>query len=953
MNRLFKGVLFVSSITIIGVTSAIGGLGIVAYKYTAQDIITQMEQRANNVHLALADRLSSNDFELINTPDDMSSDAYKRVHEILNSIQISSGLKYLYTVKITPKGKYIFVVDGLNFSDGNFEKVGNPIYEEDLEDISDAMRGEIKISTSIKNSISGLATTAYYPIKNHGRADIIGVLAMQFDMTDANARLENIAQTSIIIGFFLNFVALLIVLALFIRAQRHMLSKLSLSTKLAKDSSSILSELAINSNDGIFVLSLDEDKMLVCNAEFKRIYGVEDNLALDFERFLRLSDRQMLPGEYHDLCAKLKNLSGSPDKSIATVFHINNETRKISFTVKAVFKERITATDERILIITVTDITSQKQEANTFAFERGLFKDALISSSSTVALLDLTYGYLKQEDILKSSEYSSLIFKELKTPTLIDEILGDFVRKTKPLSHNNSMRVESSVASLMGIWDQGIKHFANRFCLMEANVNFSLLLLFGKNEINGHIYVCFMTHDVSKGRLQDLEKDQRKVEVVGQNIDTTFMIPAYSKEFLIRIYQEACSPVVTILNLLHLCNGELNDVTVQAKYHKLIEFSALKSLSFLNNIIYMRQIKINDVKLRYQPVDIIKLMHECCDIIKFEAERHNITCILNIDGEFKYPVVYASREHLRQVILNLAENAFDNNKENGLIIFELHAEKELDAEFQTVRFVIKDTGTGMSEEYLQDILVHSNKHINTSALRGFGLPVVQGLLEAMDTQLRLISEQGDGVTAEFILSLRGVKTSNNSTEVPKGQFLQGKRIVIGENNVILTEVMTNIFAKTGAQISIYPNGTALAEDLAGREDENCDLVILEEFMPICNGLETIALIRQGHSISKTISQVPILLITPKCYEEEQLNTLGITDIIYKPVNADLFLYKVNLLCNRQKEMYNDSVTKAYRNAHAGFGIPGHRIINLKTPVTWGPAHKRAHKTTKKNTNTPN
>ena len=148
----------------------------------------------------------------------------------------------------------------------------------------------------------------------------------------------------------------------------------------------------------------------------------------------------------------------------------------------------------------------------------------------------------------------------------------------------------------------------------------------------------------------------------------------FSPSFIERVLQEVNSPLNGLLNMLELVEHSHINPEQFSQICGIMKQTTNRVLNFVNNTVYIDQIKSNSVKLSREPVDIVALFKECVNTIQPRAQRQNITCIFNNEANLKYPIVYASRHHLRQIIMNLAENALNYNKENGLIIFELHSE---------------------------------------------------------------------------------------------------------------------------------------------------------------------------------------------------------------------------------------------------------------------------------------
>ena len=955
MKRLHYSAIFVSTVTILGISSLVGVVGYLQHEFTLNQEMHEVEKQALNVRQAIIDNFKAEDFAEINTKEDMDKPIYPAMQKLLNTIRISAGLRYLYTAKINSLGEYIYVIDGLDYNASDFAKPGTPIEKELYEYMRAGLRGEVMISDHIMDTEWGPVVTAYYPISVPGQSEVLGILCMEFDMTVLQQNLQKSVLTTIAIGVCSNILGLSLVLFFFMRNRKRIVTKMKQTERQADESASVLLHMTERSGVGIFALSLDEDRVLICNQEFKRIYGITDDESFNFERFLRFSDRLMPPSEYRELCEKIRNLDSAPSDDIKYEYHLQPEGTQNYIAINGIFRHVITTSGERILVISAIDVTEQNLKININNFERGMFKEALIASSSTAVLVDLHSGKIEKSSVFKASPYTQSFFQSSDFPIDLDAFLDKFCRETQPLEVTNGIRAEASVSSLLGAWKRGVTNITRRYTYVKEQVNFTLLILFSENKNDGHVYVCMMTHSLSK-----TAEEPSKLSANGNAATENCMVnkSIFSPNFTERVFQEINSPLNGLLNMLELV--EHSHVTPQqfSQTCDTMKHTANRIVNFVNNTIYIEQIKSNSVILSRELVDIVALFKECVNTIQPRAQRQNITCIFNNEANLKYPMVYASRHHLHQIIMNLAENALNYNKENGLIIFELHSEDSAEPNMQSCRFTIKDTGNGMSEEFMEHIFEggeDSESELSAKGIIGLGLPVVRGLLAAMHGHLRLVSPPGDGAIAEFTLSFEGALNKEIQINPATSYPLKGLSILLAEDNMLGAEILSYMLNNAGAKVKVCANGSAALEAFHESSVGDFDLVLTEIKMPVMDGLlEARSIRNSGHAQHNSI---PIIALTSSASSSalQKLEKMGINDYLVKPVECTYLIQKLSYwaqhkadeVTNKQDAKNSSSATALDPKNDPGFTEEGHRVVNFEAPLTWEPKKKKAPKKTRK------
>ncbi|MCP4693303.1 MAG: response regulator, partial [Desulfobacterales bacterium] len=212
--------------------------------------------------------------------------------------------------------------------------------------------------------------------------------------------------------------------------------------------------------------------------------------------------------------------------------------------------------------------------------------------------------------------------------------------------------------------------------------------------------------------------------------------------------------------------------------------------------------------------------------------------------------------------------------------------EEFDHEM-TLRFIVRDTGIGMSEEQVAR-LFQPFQQADESITRkyggtGLGLAISKRLVEIMGGELRVESEPGMGTRIAFTARLgksdreAPIRVETVSRSRVK-ELLAGRRILLVEDNNINLQVARELIEQIGVRIQTAGNGERAVE-LAERERFDC--ILMDLHMPVMDGLTAAREIRKGDAPP----DLPIIAMTASAMtgDREQCLAAGMNDHIAKPI----------------------------------------------------------------------
>jgi signal transduction histidine kinase/CheY-like chemotaxis protein len=382
--------------------------------------------------------------------------------------------------------------------------------------------------------------------------------------------------------------------------------------------------------------------------------------------------------------------------------------------------------------------------------------------------------------------------------------------------------------------------------------------------------------------------EERTIELSSANASLS-RAAKMKDEFMASMSHELRTPLAGILGLSEALAsqvyGEINDRQKNAINQ--IHQSGDMLLKTINDIIDLSRIQTNQIELDKNPFEIENLCQSCIRLIKLQAIRKNISVSTNIEKPGL--IVRSDERRLKQILVNLLNNAIKFTPENGKIGLDVMT----DVTNQLISISIWDTGIGISEEG-QKLLFQPFKQLDGGLSRrfsgsGLGLALVINLAKLLGGGVKVNSNPGQG--SRFTITLPwDIEFSNSPQDktihplnyTDYNLFHQefqanNHRIMIVDDNELSLVTLRDYLVNLGARVIICQNST---EALTLIEDNPPDILLMDILLPDMDGLEIIQRLRQDE---KTAS-IYIIALTALALEGDRRRCLeaGANEYFAKP-----------------------------------------------------------------------
>ena len=289
------------------------------------------------------------------------------------------------------------------------------------------------------------------------------------------------------------------------------------------------------------------------------------------------------------------------------------------------------------------------------------------------------------------------------------------------------------------------------------------------------------------------------------------------------------------------------------------------------------------------PCELESVFRRIADITALQAKNKSLIITYRHDSVRHYRV-NADELRIEQVLVNIISNAIKYTPA-GKTVEQIAEEEPMEGSWHRYRFIVRDTGIGISEEYLPHIFESFTREEKTTVSRiqgtGLGLAITAKVVELMGGTISVKSALGEGSEFTVVLELESLDGEDSDQAArPDAIDLSGCRVLLVEDNEINAEIASMILSQYGMEVDRAENGQIGLRQLQERGNGYYDAVLMDIQMPVMNGYEATQAIRalEG-AYYKTL---PIIAMSANAYDEDVKDCLavGMNAHIAKPFNPD-------------------------------------------------------------------
>ena len=353
--------------------------------------------------------------------------------------------------------------------------------------------------------------------------------------------------------------------------------------------------------------------------------------------------------------------------------------------------------------------------------------------------------------------------------------------------------------------------------------------------------------------------------------------------FLSNMSHEIRTPMNAIIGLNRIALNDPGISETTREYLEKIGFSAQHLLSIINDILDMSRIESGRMTVKNEDFSFAKMLAQVNTMISGQCRDKGIEYECRVIGAVDDYYIGDDMK-LRQVMLNILGNAVKFTPSGGTVTFNVEAVAQFNGK-TTLRFIISDTGIGMSQDFLPKLFDAFSQEDSSNTSRygstGLGMAITRSFIELMNGTITVESEKQKGTTFTVTVTLIDCDTRNIAEE----------ENVLHPHELCVLVIDDDPIACEHAQLVLGQVGVNCEKALSGAEGlqmvkvrqarrEPYNLILVDWRMPDMDGVETTRQIRNAVG-----TETPVIILTSYNWDEieDEAKAAGVDTFVAKPL----------------------------------------------------------------------
>lgn len=396
----------------------------------------------------------------------------------------------------------------------------------------------------------------------------------------------------------------------------------------------------------------------------------------------------------------------------------------------------------------------------------------------------------------------------------------------------------------------------------------------------------YTVNDISEEMNQLLRQEGITKAVEEQN-EILQRVDEEKTRFFANMSHEFRAPINAIMGMNEVILANSNEDNIR-EYAGHIKDASRILLQLVNDVLDFSKIEAGKMEIVPIEYENESLIQNVCNMIKLMAEEKALEFEVKVSDDVPKRL-FGDEIRISQILTNLLTNAVKYT-DNGKVILRENIAKDAQG-MDAIEYVVEDTGCGIKPEDMEKLFdtygridIERNRRVEGT---GLGIGIVIGLLEAMNSTLKVESEYGKGSRFSFVLTQNYVETevlsqSEENNISDKEVNLCDKKILLVDDaslNLMVTDVLLN---QLGGKADMADNGF---DALKMMEEKEYDIIFLDHNMPDIDGVETLKRARKISDYYKNAVFIALTGNTSSTARDEYM-CMGFTDYLEKPICID-------------------------------------------------------------------
>ncbi len=366
--------------------------------------------------------------------------------------------------------------------------------------------------------------------------------------------------------------------------------------------------------------------------------------------------------------------------------------------------------------------------------------------------------------------------------------------------------------------------------------------------------------------------------------------------FLSNMSHDIRTPMNAIVGFTTLAINHIDSRDQVEEYLKKIMSSGNHLLSLINDVLDMSQIESGKMHLEEKPCSLPEILHGLQNIIQGDVNAKQLEFYVDTIDVFDEEI-YCDKLRLNQVLLNLLSNAVKYTMTGGTISFRITEKAGAPEGFAYYEFHIRDTGIGMSEEFVAHIFEPFERERNSTISgiqgTGLGMAITKNIVDMMNGVIEVKSTLNVGTECKVSFMFR-----LNTEERKPVELLEFKNChaLVVDDDFNTCDSVSYMLQQIGmrAEWTLSGKEAVLRTRQALTRKDDYDVYIVDWLLPDVNGIEVVRRIRR-----ETGGNVPVIVLTAYDWSdiEDEAREAGVSAFCSKPLFLSELRSCLNSLVN--------------------------------------------------------
>jgi len=352
--------------------------------------------------------------------------------------------------------------------------------------------------------------------------------------------------------------------------------------------------------------------------------------------------------------------------------------------------------------------------------------------------------------------------------------------------------------------------------------------------------------------------------------------------FLSHMSHDIRTPMNAIIGFTALAITHIEQKEQVEEYLKKIMTSGNHLLSLINDVLDMSRIESGKMRLEEKLCSLPDILHELRNILQSDIRAKQLELYLDAVDVINEEI-YCDKLRLNQVLLNLLSNAVKYTTAGGIVSVRVTEKPGAPAGYANYEFNIKDTGIGMSEDFVLHIFEPFERERTTTISgiegAGLGMAITKNIVDMMNGTIDVKSEQGVGTEFTVSFTFRLSSETKSYQEIPE---LKNCRALVVDDDFDTCDSVSYMLGQLGlrAEWTLSGKEAVLRTRQASMRGDCYSVYIIDWLLPDMNGIEVTRRIRKEMG-----EDVPVIVLTAYDWSEieSEAKEAGVTAFCSKPL----------------------------------------------------------------------